>query len=71
MSYKEFVSWCNKRSCDGCWSMPTAGFCIQIMEKINKKVFWKRNKEWENTYKNFVMTFIVIPIEKKIKESDK
>lgn len=46
MTYKEFVSWCNERACDGCWSMGTAIYCIKIMNNINRLPFWKRQKEW-------------------------
>ena len=46
MTYKEFVSWCNERSRDGCWSMGTAIYCIEVMKKINSLPFWKRKKEW-------------------------
>ena len=46
MTYKEFVSWCNERACDGCWSMGTAIYCIKVLKAINALPFWKRNKEW-------------------------
>lgn len=68
MKYKEFVKWCNERACDGYWSMPTAHFCIAIMDMINTKPFWKREKEWQNTYKDIVIKSVIEPIEKKIDE---
>ena len=46
MTYKEFVSWCNERSRDGCWSMGTAIYCIKVLKAINALPFWKRKKEW-------------------------
>ena len=46
MTYKEFVSWCNERACDGCWSMGPAIYCIEVINKINALPFWKRKKEW-------------------------
>ena len=46
MTYKEFLSWCNGRACDGCWSMGTAIYCISVIDRINALPFWKRKKEW-------------------------
>lgn len=34
MTFKQFVSWCNQRAFDGCWSMITAMACIDLIEKI-------------------------------------
>lgn len=68
MKYKEFVKWCNERACDGYWSFLTAHFCIAVMHMINKKPFWKREKEWQNTYKDIVIKTVIEPIENKINE---
>ncbi|MGL5718646.1 MAG: hypothetical protein ACRCX2_36920 [Paraclostridium sp.] len=35
MSYKEFVSYCNNRACDGRWGKNEAMNCIMIFESIN------------------------------------
>lgn len=68
MTYKEFKKWCNKRACDGYWSIATADFCIAIMDMINTEPFWKREKEWQNVYKDIVIKSVIEPIEKKINE---
>ena len=47
MKFKEFVNWCNDRAFDGCWSMNTALFCIGVVDKVRKKPFWKREREWQ------------------------
>lgn len=47
MKYKEFVKWCNDRACDGMWELCETIICIGVMKDVNKKPFWKREKEWE------------------------
>ena len=34
MTYKEFKSWCNYRTYDGCWGMKEAIICIGIIREI-------------------------------------
>ena len=68
MSFKEFRAWCNDRACDGCWNMLTAMTCIELLEKIQRVPFWKREKTWQHEYKNQVLKEIINPIEAKIKE---
>ncbi len=68
MTYKEFVKWCNERACDGCWGMITAMVCIDIMRRIKKIPFWKREKYWKAEYEQKVLDEIVNPINKKIAE---
>lgn len=60
MKYKEFVTWCNERATDGCWSCETAEICIQIMAVLRKSSFWKRRKYW-NSIKDTVIETIVNP----------
>lgn len=47
MTYKEFVRWCNIRTCDGCWTVMQAIRCLGAMSTINSLPFWKREKEWQ------------------------
>lgn len=47
MRFKEFVAWCNERACDGYWGMMQAITCIDILEQIRKKPFWRREKNLE------------------------
>lgn len=65
MTYKEFVSWCNERACDGCWSMETAIYCIKIINIIDALPFWKRKKAWLEV-KGTIETDIVSVINAKI-----
>lgn len=67
MTYKEFVSWCNDRACDGCWSMGTAMYCIEVMNNINHSPFWKRKKEWLKV-KDEIERDVVSVINAKIQE---
>ena len=67
MTYKEFVSWCNDRACDGCWSMGTAMYCIEVMNNINHLPFWKRKKEWLKI-KDEIERDVVSVIDAKIQE---
>ena len=67
MTYKEFRSWCNYRTYDGCWGMKEAKICIGIIREIENLHFWKRNKKWKELEKD-VVTMIVRPINKKIEE---
>lgn len=68
MKFKEFVSWCNDRSCDGCWSMLTAITCIELIKIVRKVPFWKREKYWKLVYESKVLEQIVNPINRKIQE---
>lgn len=68
MKFREFVSQCNERACDGCWGMLDAMVCIDIIGKVRKQRFWEREKFWQEKYANDVVEQIVNPIEKKIAE---
>lgn len=68
MKFKEFVDWCNDRAADGCWSIATATFCIDIINTILKQPFWKREKFWKSVYEEMIVRDIVYPIEEKIEE---
>lgn len=68
MRFKEFVNWCNNRACDGCWGMITALACMDLIKKVRKVHFWKREKYWKQEYESRVLEEIVNPINKKIKE---
>lgn len=65
MTFKEFNEWCNRRACDGYWSMNTAIYCIEIGREINALPFCKREKTW-NEVKDFVEKEIVQVIEEKM-----
>lgn len=67
MKFKEFVAWCNERTCDGCWGMVTAMTCIDIISSIRKVPFWKRKKIWAGIEPD-VMEQIVNPINAKMAE---
>lgn len=68
MKFKEFRNWCNQRACDGCWGMQIAIICLDVVDTVNKKPFWKREKFWEENFEQDVLKGIVEPIEKKIRE---
>lgn len=68
MTFKQFEAWCNQRACDGCWGMLDAMVCIDIIGKVRKQRFWKREKFWQEKYSDDVMEQIVNPINKKIVE---
>lgn len=68
MTFKEFRAWCNERACDGCWGFTETIICIDIMKKVQKENFWKREKVWQKEYAWYVIPNIVDPINKRIKE---
>ena len=68
MTFKEFVSWCNDRAADGCWSLYAATVCITIVGEVRELPFWKREKYWKEKYEEEIIREIVEPIEKKISE---
>lgn len=67
MKFKEFSTWCNRRVCDGCWGLIEAVCCCDAITKIYKQPFWKREKIWQEMYKDDVMP-IVNATNQKIKE---
>ena len=71
MTFKEFMDWCNRRACDGCWSLGHAVACLDIIKDVRSKPFWKREKYWKNHYENMVIEQIVNPINQRIEESEK
>lgn len=64
MTFKEFEAWCNARACDGCWSMDTAIYCIEVGRHIKSLPFWKRKKAWQEV-SDFIYKEIVCVIDKK------
>lgn len=44
MKYREFENWCYDRTIDGCWDYEAAMFCIDLIDKLRKYNFFKRNK---------------------------
>ena len=71
MKFKEFVNWCNKRACDGFWGILTAMACIDLIDKVKKVPFWKREKIWKENYEQQALEEIIKPIEKKLEEMKK
>lgn len=71
MKFKEFVNWCNERTCGGCWGILEAMTCINLIGEIRKAQFWKREKIWKENYEQQVLEEIVNPIEKKLEELKK
>lgn len=69
MKYKEFVAWCNDRCCDGCWSIGTITFCVDILDEIRRQPFWKREKRWRELNREYdIVRTVVEPINQKIRE---
>ena len=68
MTFKQFDAWCNERACDGCWGMLEAMVCIDLIGKMRKITFWKREKVWREKYEKQALDEIVNQIEEKIKE---
>lgn len=62
MKFKEFVSWCGDRACDGMWGLNIAIKCTQIIDKIYQEPFWRREKIWRNEYESNTVSNIVNPI---------
>lgn len=67
MTFKDFVRWCDERTCDGCWGMITALTCIDLVRTLRKVPFWKRERAWREKEKQ-VLEEIVNPVNQKIKE---
>ena len=66
MKFKEFSKWCNDRTCDGCWGMNTAITCISVLEEVNSKIFFKRERYWKTKFEENIVNNIVIQINKEI-----
>ena len=69
MTFKEFANWCNDRACDGCWGRMEAICCIEIIDRVREKPFWKREKEWQRLNAEYsIEKDLVIPINQMIEE---
>ena len=69
MTYKEFVSWCNDRACDGRWGFRNAKACCDIIIIVQAAPFWKRKKVWQ-AYEPDVVKKIVNPANELIAKAD-
>jgi hypothetical protein len=73
MTYAEFEDWCNKRACDGQWSMSEAITCISIVDKINsiriKGLFKKKatNEARESAWRKWKESILEM---EKLKEEE-
>ena len=67
MKFKDFIKWCNDRASDGCWDFISATCCINIIEKVRKEKWWRRDKYWKENYERDVLEDIIIPINEKRK----
>lgn len=47
VSYKEFLKWCDKRTCDGSWSFFTAIVAISDVSSIYRTFPLFRKRKWE------------------------
>lgn len=70
MTFKEFLHWCEERSCDGLWGSLDALVCLDIVATYRKIPWWKpkKRREYWDSVKDEVFEEIVNPINKKIKE---
>ena len=69
MTYKEFKNWCNQRCCDGRWALNVAIFCIDVINDIDSRPFWSRNRRWKTLNNDFAIERIIVNgINRKIKE---
>ena len=50
--------------------MLEAMVCIDLMNKIRKIQFWKREKIWKENYEQQVLEEIINPVEKKLEEME-
>ena len=67
MTFKEFVSWCNARAADGCWSFSRAVYCLEVIDDVRSVPFWRRKKKWRE-YEQMVVDYVVEPINRRIRE---
>lgn len=67
MTFKQFRRWCNDRACDGRWGYDEAVFCIELVNKMMKIPFWRRNKVWKRIELK-VLSSVVTPVNQAIQE---
>lgn len=60
MNYKEFCAWMNRRASDGNWKKMECLLCLLIKDEVEKKPFWKRNKEFARVSKKYALKFDVM-----------
>ena len=70
MTYRQFKKWCNDRCFDGYWGHKEALICLNVVSKIDKLPFWKRNKTWR-AEEEFIVNNIINPINKMIEKLKK
>ena len=67
MKFRDFVSWCNNRACDGCWGMKRLCCASTSCSRSESSLFGDVKKEWRRINEgNWVVTMIVDPINAKI-----
>lgn len=63
MKFKEFLTWCNERACDGEWGASHAVICTNVIRQIKILPFWKRENEWKKWEKD-ILDCVVTPVNK-------
>lgn len=69
MTFKEFVTWCSDRACDGRWGIAEATICANVIQAIRRHPFWRREKVWEQEYRQNISAKIIDPVNNKIAKS--
>jgi hypothetical protein len=71
MRYKEFVKWCEARTGDGQWAMGTAIACGGVIDYIDSKFFWEREKAWQQFNNDWkIVEIFVNPLNEMIREAE-
>lgn len=58
MTYKQFVSWCEKMADNDRLGLQEAMICMGIMYEVERQPFWKREKVWRVRYRDRVINTI-------------
>lgn len=58
VTFEEFDDWCNRRACDGMWSMAVAMVCIEAVTEVLavKPLFSRkkaREKKWQDIKQDY------------------
>ena len=58
MTFKEFITWCNQRACDGVWTFLESFYFRSVIYAIGRYCRKDREREWQFMYHSEAKEYI-------------